>query len=411
MNGKMRHRTVYHFWFITRAMLIGFGFWTTAAVPQDSWLPSPSGPYALGVKTLYLADSSRAEVVTRDTADVRRIITHVYYPANAIDTAKEFRRYFDGYPPKTYKLAKRHLGLPQGYFLDSTVDVATHARVNASPADSGAPFPLIILSHGYLSSPVVHTHIAEELASYGYVVVLINHSYESTGAVFPNGELAEPQLKFLRKAIFQGWELPFMLTAKPGKRKLRYTRRVLRRSRAMNERVDVWVGDIEHVIDVLGSGRSGVPGGLGQCIDFTHIGTMGHSFGGSAAGYACFKDSRIKCAVNMDGFQYGRGITDSSHYNGPLLLVESDQMGNVNDMFYAAKEDFFKLRIAHSRHVGLTDVSLWPNLPRRTFKKRIGIEGIAKKLDTVIVAFFDFSLRGAPMNALVQLKTFREIQQ
>jgi predicted dienelactone hydrolase len=49
----------------------------------------------------------------------------------------------------------------------------------AAPDPSGGPYPLVIVSHGYLGSRLLMTYLTENLASKGYVVVAIDHA-EST---------------------------------------------------------------------------------------------------------------------------------------------------------------------------------------------------------------------------------------
>ncbi|MBD3390447.1 MAG: hypothetical protein GF418_00390 [Chitinivibrionales bacterium] len=372
-----------------------------------SWLPEPDGPYALGTETLYLTDSSRHEVATRDANDCRRLIVHIYYPAELSDYAGEYRRYLDGYPEKTRKLARRFLDLPRDYFTESPVNVTVHARYRVQALDSAAPFPLVTVSHGYLSTPVVHTHLCEHLASHGYVVAAINHPYESSGAVFSDSSFVKPTMRYLRRAVFQAPQMPFLLCTKPGKRKARLTRRVLKRSRAMNSRAQVWVRDIGYIIDIMDSLNT-VPKGaspLSHIIDIDRIAAIGHSFGGAAAGFACSVDLRVRCAVNMDGFQYG--AEPNALYSGPVLLVETDQFAGINDMVYRHADPFYRLHIEGARHTGLTDVSLWPDLPERQHRKRIGVTGIPGKVNGAVLAFIDHCLKEQPANAIESLRENR----
>jgi predicted dienelactone hydrolase len=50
---------------------------------------------------------------------------------------------------------------------------------DAAPRDGDAPFPLVIISHGYPGNRYLLSHLGENLASKGYVVVSIDHT-EST---------------------------------------------------------------------------------------------------------------------------------------------------------------------------------------------------------------------------------------
>ncbi len=384
-------------------LLTAILFFTKLSHAQ-SWLPAPSGPYPVGTFTIYLTDNSRPEIVTRDTSDRRRFIAHVYYPAAFCENKDRHRRYLDDYPREAYKLARRFLGLDEEYFDDSAVNVQTHACYEVYPADSGAPFPVVTVSHGYLSSPIVQTHMCEQLASNGYIAVAINHTYESTGAAFPDSSLAKPQFKFLRRAMVQGPQMPFLLAMKPGERKARRTSRAIRWGRAMTERAQVWLQDIGFVLETLDSINS-AQGMFRGVIDTRRVGTFGHSFGGTAAGFACAVDLRIRCAVNMDGFQYGVPI--DGPYNGPVMLVESDQFHGINDMCFAGADPFFRLHVKGARHTGLTDVSMWPNLGEKRFRRRIGTTGIAQIVDTHVLAFFNHALKNGPLGPIEQIRERR----
>ncbi len=50
------------------------------------------------------------------------------------------------------------------------------AAKDASPLSKDDPFPLVIVSHGYLGSRLLLTYLTENLASKGYIVVAIDHT-------------------------------------------------------------------------------------------------------------------------------------------------------------------------------------------------------------------------------------------
>jgi predicted dienelactone hydrolase len=60
-----------------------------------------------------------------------------------------------------------------------TVSLFGRAMRDAAPRDDDAPFPLVIVSHGYPGNRYLLSHLGENLASKGYVVVSIDHT-EST---------------------------------------------------------------------------------------------------------------------------------------------------------------------------------------------------------------------------------------
>lgn len=66
----------------------------------------------------------------------------------------------------------------KAFLRDGTteVDIAGRAMRDAAPATPDAAFPLVIISHGYPGNRFLLSHLAENLASKGYVVASIDHT-------------------------------------------------------------------------------------------------------------------------------------------------------------------------------------------------------------------------------------------
>ena len=77
-------------------------------------------------------------------------------------------------------------GVPPGVL--STV--RTSAVSDATPAGRPRAHPLVLLSPGFTNSRSTLTALAEDLASHGYVVAGIDHTYESFATAFPDGRVA-----------------------------------------------------------------------------------------------------------------------------------------------------------------------------------------------------------------------------
>src|SRR5579875_1423693 len=67
--------------------------------------------------------------------------------------------------------------------------IQTSATVDATPAGLQRALPLVVLSPGFTNSRSALTSLAEDLASHGYVVAGIDHTYESFGTAFPDGRV------------------------------------------------------------------------------------------------------------------------------------------------------------------------------------------------------------------------------
>lgn len=64
------------------------------------------------------------------------------------------------------------------YLRDGTTEVTLTGRAmrDAAPAKAEEPFPLVLMSHGYPGNRFLMSHLAENLASKGYVVASIDHT-------------------------------------------------------------------------------------------------------------------------------------------------------------------------------------------------------------------------------------------
>ena len=124
------------------------------------------GPYAIGVRTITVTDSNRRDILRIIAGDSaarydRALTLEVWYPAAASSAT--------------------HLGEYRAMMRDPSVTVSLfgQARRDAAPRDGETPYPLVILSHGYPGNRYLLSHLGENLASKGYVVVSIDHR-EST---------------------------------------------------------------------------------------------------------------------------------------------------------------------------------------------------------------------------------------
>ncbi len=84
------------------------------------------------------------------------------------------------------------------------VDLTGAAERNADPAKAGGPYPLVMISHGYPGNRFLMSHLGENLATKGYVVVSIDHTdstyddFQAPGSAFVNRPLDQ---RFVLDAI------------------------------------------------------------------------------------------------------------------------------------------------------------------------------------------------------------------
>ncbi|HKZ28317.1 MAG TPA: hypothetical protein VJ482_01605 [Acidimicrobiia bacterium] len=78
------------------------------------------------------------------------------------------------------------LGFPS-FVLDHLALARTHSYPDAPLSDAEERYPVIVYSHGWTGFRTVNVDQSEALASHGYVVVSIDHTYGSIVTVFPDG--------------------------------------------------------------------------------------------------------------------------------------------------------------------------------------------------------------------------------
>jgi len=130
-----------------------------------------SGNFAVGVKTLELINKDQLDInnIEQGQAPIydRKMVVEVWYPAKS--TGKD--------SVATYTDV---LGIP-GNPNRPVIPFSFSGRAlrDAKPDLAEGPYPLLIVSHGYLGSRFLMSYLTENLASKGYVVVAIDHP-EST---------------------------------------------------------------------------------------------------------------------------------------------------------------------------------------------------------------------------------------
>ena len=150
-------------------------------------IPAPSGPYAIGTTIYELTDTSRKELYSgRD--EPRRFQIQIWYPA-ATDSSTEHAPWManaDVFAPSI----SSYLDLPD-FFLDHLALVKVPAYKDAPIASADEGFPVILFSHGWNGFNAQNTGQALQLASHGYVVVGIQHTYGAVVTVFEDGTIAK----------------------------------------------------------------------------------------------------------------------------------------------------------------------------------------------------------------------------
>ena len=250
---------------VATALTVAFSATPASADTVTPYLPEPTGHQPVGVTSLYLKDDSRPDTWV-PSVPYRELMVSLFYPTYSSHGQK--KQYMTPLESERNLEEENIPGLP----LDILSTVETNAVVDARPAGRRHSLPLVVLSPGYTQSRATLSTWAEDLASHGYVVAVIDHTYENRAETFPDGHVTG-----CAACEVDGPDHP-EFDAK------------LAAGRAL---------DTSFVLDEL-VGRH--PAWRhANLIDPHRIGMAGHSAGGSSAIQAMLGDSRIRAGVNVDG--------------------------------------------------------------------------------------------------------------
>jgi predicted dienelactone hydrolase len=352
-------------------------------------LPQSTGPYTVGTMDIHL-ELDREEVITADQADTRSLMIKAWYPSN--ETAGEMDPYVDpagrqGFAQK-YGLAPSMLN-----YLDK---VETNVYRNIQMANE--TFPVLIFSHGYNSKANGYYALLTELASQGYVIFAINHTYESTGSTFPDGTLKYFDYEYASQIESGTWET-MEPVVEAFKSKLSFEERhpIVRKGLTtyfVRDMVERWADDIVDVVNELDAwNRAGFFEGK---LDLSRVGAFGHSRGGGPAGEALLNDSRIKAAANIDGVQWGQVV--DTVFQKPFLFLSADwpeEHEDLNQHAYVNRSTsvFYEGVVLQSGHSNFMDIPFM--IPVRALSQAGDIDpDLAMEITRrVVTSFFDKHLK------------------
>lgn len=352
-------------------------------------LPQARGVYSVGTKDVLL-ELDRDEVITADKSDKRSFMIKVWYPSLERNGEKDL--YVDPAGRNGFAL-KYGLTPAMLNYLDK---VDTHVFKNIQIADGS--FPVLIFSHGYNSKANSYYTLLSEVASQGYVVFALNHTYESTGSTFPNGDLKYFDYQYASQIESDTWHI-MEPVVEAFKSDLSFEARhpVVKEGllnyfvRDMEER---WALDIVDVVDELDQWNQ--EGFFKGSLDRSKVGVFGHSRGGGAAGESLLMDQRIKAGANVDGVQWGR-IVDTS-FEKPFLFISADwpeEKEDLNSHAYINKSTsvFYDTRILGTGHSNFMDIPFmipYQGLSQAgTIDPALGLEITS----STVVSFFDKHLK------------------
>jgi dienelactone hydrolase len=279
--------------------------------PVQLTLPAPTGPHTIGTVSAHLVDYSRQDPYW-SSPHPRELMVSLWYPARVGGYPERFNgcanrapwmpsKALEQFRPELANLFFTLLSPPDlpppppgssasglslkasdvnpsnPISLDNVRFPITHAVLNAPVKRSDRPYPVVLFAPGYGINREQGTALVEDLASHGYVVVTIGHTYESAEVVFPDGRVVLGRHDLDNS--------PHLAVA-------------LRRN------------DTKFVLDKIQDLAAGVnpdaenrklPDELGSSLDLSRIGMFGHSLGGATAVQIMANDDRVIAGMDLDG--------------------------------------------------------------------------------------------------------------
>lgn len=221
--------------------------------------------------------------------------------------------------------------------------------------------PLIVFSHGSLGKKESNNSLFRELASHGYAVCSIDHTYQSLKTLSADGKKIGADKEYVR-ALLQSND------------KKATNREKLFEN--FKQWMEIRVGDINFVIDTIIEKSNIENNDIYRLIDTSKIGIIGHSMGGAAALGIGRTRQDIDAVINLEapfmcdviGIEDGNFIWNEEPYPVPLFNVYTDSSWKIlsKSPQYAQNYKFLNddnpstadLYIKGAGHMNLTDLSL-----------------------------------------------------
>lgn len=167
-------------------MLSVFHILVLATAAAQLIVPGPPGPFPVANAVLPLTDFSRRDPYNK--TEFRRILTSFYLPIPKAPKPCKLQTlpYMTPAVRAWYNQYVASMGLVGNLFDAFEMQFC---QLPTRPCHSKDKFPVAIYSPGLGNSRLIYSARARSLASYGYVVVTIDHPYDAAVVEFPDGSV------------------------------------------------------------------------------------------------------------------------------------------------------------------------------------------------------------------------------
>jgi dienelactone hydrolase len=291
--------------------------------------------------------------------------------------------------------------------VESYTDSGEKRRLNVQfwyPNTNKGESPLILFSHGGLGIKSSNESLFSELASHGYIVCSIDHTYQCLYTTDEDGATTWIDLGYMRELFKEDPRSNIELSYE-----------------YYQKWMNIRTQDINVVLDtIISKVSSENDDKVYSLVDISKIGVMGHSLGGSAAhGIGRIRED-VLAIITLEspfmcdilGIEEGEFIFENRMYPLPILNIYSDSAWNILAKRVQYKANYtmlnernpttYNLYISDIGHLGLTDFGLTsPFLTRIIDRKKSTIEqqiDSLKKINMVCLEFFNIYLKDEEQN-------------
>lgn len=313
-----------------------------------------------------------------------------------------FPQYVTIKPTGKYQVATIKYTYADTKRIETYINTGENRKLNVEmwyPQNAQGKYPLIVFSHGAFGVKTSNETLFNELASHGYVVCSIDHTYQSLYTIGNDGRMIWGDKGFMKELRSDN---------------------VHSNKQQSYEHYQKWMkirtDDTNFVVDhILGQSKSNTSDKLYKLIDITKIGVFGHSLGGSSAlGIGRMRkdvsavialESPFMC--DIEGVNNNEFIFTGEKYPIPVLNVYSDSSwGHLGDweqyvenyaLLSNTNPTAFNVHIRGAGHLTLTDLALTSPFLTRILNGRKSItsaEYCLKVINKVCLEFFDCYLKG-----------------
>lgn len=271
--------------------------------------------------------------------------------------------------------------------------------------ESSDTYPLAVFSHGSFGFRGSNLSTFEDLASNGYVVCSIDHSYHAFFSAHTDGSTTLVNKDFLKDAV--------NITNGKYDERITYDK--------THEWLNVRTDDMNFVLnEILSNTSNEIPKSVLSLINLEKIGLFGHSLGGAAAAQLGREYPDVDAVIVIDGTMIGEEIAfENEHpslnpeaYPVPLLNLYNEShyndaklQGTAYNNLSASENavEAYDIVVHGSGHLNFTDLPLFSTvLASMLGTGEIDSRYCIETMNEIVLDFFNYTLKDEKK---LQLKT------